>query len=777
MNKNLTVLLNKKLIILPLAFTLVGGWLVPAAMAAEQKRRKPKKELIDIRQRVKYLNNSREDSVRQLEDVIVHGSRNENFNMKTHHIGAMSLSRSTIARTPTLFGESDIIKTLQLEPGVSGGIEGFAGLYVHGGNADENMYTLDNVPLYQVNHVLGLFSAFNTETIQYADFYKSTFPAHLDGKLSSYIDIHTREGSDKGFHGSFKLGLTSGAFNIEGPMNKDRTTFSFAIRRSWYDLITVPMVKMASYFATEGELDSFIGYAFTDMNAKITHRFSPRSKMTISGYWGDDYLRISEETGKSSTSQYGQAFINMRWGNLMGAVNWDYIYSQALRSVVTASVSRYESKMVIGTDEADIINGEKYNSATFRTGTDNYIYDYRLKGNWTWNTSERNNLVYGAALTFHDFMPKTSFMHYSYLTERKDFQDDVSHLYGGEGNVYVEDNLELTDKLRLNGGVHYSLFKIFGSEHRFNQTLSPRIAFNYTPTLELAFKGGYSRTSQFVYQLSESLISLPTDQWVPIARQQKPLTADKISLGGYWTPGHRFTFSAEAYMKWMHNLLEFRDEFYLVPPSEPWIQRTVAGSGTAKGLDFKLSRDYGKLTGHVSYSLLWADRLFAEKNNGQRYPARFDNRHKVNVFLCWRPSKNFDLSATWIGMTGNRITLPPQMWYAPVVGDPYNSCLDAEQQVPVNNFRLPFYHRMDLSATVNTKKGYWNFSIYNLYSQTNVITVGKGFKTVKYPNPEYNPKLPANEYTNSPTISREEPAFIRYKFLPIIPSVSYTWLF
>lgn len=772
--------MNRTSISVPLLLLVAAGWTapLPAMAASAQSGKKPKKERIDIRQRIKHLNNSREDSVRVLEDVIVHGSRNENFNMKTHHIGALSLSRGTIARTPTLFGESDIIKTLQLEPGVAGGIEGFAGLYVHGGNSDENMYTLDNVPLYQVNHVLGLFSAFNTETIQYADFYKSTFPAHLDGKLSSYIDIHTREGSNNGFHGSFKLGVTSGALNIEGPVYKDKTTFSFAIRRSWLDLITVPLCKLVDALNTQSDISTYAGYAFTDLNAKVTHRFSPKSKLSVSAYWGDDYVLISGEQGTDmNSSYYNKAAIDMRWGNLMGAANWEYKYSPQLTGVVTASASRYKSKMLIGTSSAPVINNKRYDESLFRAGTNNYINDYRIKGNWNWKSSDANNMVFGAAITLHDFMPKTSFQHTEYRGDIKDVRDNVTHLTGWEGNAYLEDNLELTDRLRLNGGVHYSFFKIMGAGNRFNQTLSPRIAFTYTPCNETAIKGGYSRTSQFVYQLSESLISLPTDQWVPIAGSQKPLIADKISLGGYWCPNHLFTFSTEAYMKWMQNLLEYRDEFYLVPPSDPWLQRTVAGSGTAKGIDFKLARDYGKITGHISYSLLWADRLFSEKNEGRRFPARFDNRHKINIFAAWRPSKKFELSASWIGMSGNRITLPTQMWMAPDPGSAGNGSMEAEVRTEINNYRLPFYHRLDIAATVSNKRGYWNFSIFNVYCQSNIVTVGKGVKPVEYPNPDFKPSLPVDPYINKPVIVKHEPAFVRYKFLPIIPSISYTWLF
>lgn len=734
------------------------------------KTAKPKKEKIDIRERKHELNNAREDSVTNLRDFVVTGSRNNTFNMKSHHIGALNLSRSLIAKTPTVFGESDIIKTLQLEPGVSAGVEGFAGLYVHGGNADENQYTLDGVPLYQVNHLAGLFSAFNTESIKSADFYKTTFPAHLDGKLSSYIDIFTRDGSTKGYHGSLKLGLTSGAFNIEGPLYKDKTTFTFGMRRSWFDLITIPacklMIKMAELDAT----DANFGYAFTDMNMKVTHRLSPASKLWFSTYWGYDYFNFGQSTKMQNISS--ESDINLYWGNFLLSGGWEKEFSPTLRGNLIASATRYRSQIDIS-DMSESRDGDKIlEKYLYSTGTNNYIYDYRLNGTFTWTPTDNNQMMYGAIATAHDFMPMTSFLIREDRIQKQNFRDNVPHLYGGEVNIFAEDNWHFSDRLLLSGGLHYTIFKMTGKENGFKQALSPRLSFNYTPNEEWALKGGYSRTSQFIYQLSQSLISLPTDQWLPIGGGQKPMTADKIALGAYWTHQGLFTVSLETYMKWIHNVLEFRDEHYLVPPTDRWTSRSVAGSGTAKGVDFKFAREFGAVSGQLSYSLLWADRLFTEKNNGERFPARFDNRHKINAFINWRLTKRFDIGVSWTGMSGNRITLPTQIWNVPFLGAGYGD-VEAELRTQVNNYRLPFYHRMDLSATLNTKSGFWNLSVYNAYCYSNAIAVARTERLVEVPNPGFDPNTP---YTQPTTIS-SQPTFVSYRLFPIIPTISYTWLF
>lgn len=257
-----------------------------------------------------------------------------------------------------------------------------------------------------------------------------------------------------------------------------------------------------------------------------------------------------------------------------------------------------------------------------------------------------------------------------------------------------------------------------------------------------------------MHQLSETYLSLPTDQWVPITGDFKPQSADKVSAGVYWRSDNRaFAASAEGYYKLMNNLVEYKDEYYLRPPTEMWNAQLCSGKGSAKGIDFKIEKMYGKLTGHIAYSLAWADRTFPDKNDGQTYPARFDNRHTINILLSWNVSEKVSINAAWTGHSGNRFTLLPQAWEAPEFGGGYVGD-ESPLKARVNNYQLPFYHRLDLALTVRGRRGYWTFSLFNAYCHMNTVAIRRTYD-----------------------INDSRPVFQKVKMLPIIPSISYTWEF
>lgn len=702
-----------------------------------------------------------------LRDVIVTGSKNQTLSMQSSHIGALNISRDIIAKTPALLGESDIIKTLQLEPGVSAGIEGFAGMYVHGGNVDENLYMLDNIPLYQVNHFGGLFSAFNTEAISNVDFYKSTFPSKFDGRMSSFMDVYSRDGSYKKLHGSIRLGLTSGAAHLEGPIWKDRTTFSVAVRRSWFDVLTLPICAIRNATGYEGDDDISFGYAFTDINAKIAHKFSDRSKIYAMAYYGEDYLRGGYHTPESVIEgYYDKNITKLRWGNILASAGWIYDYTPNLWGKLCAAYTRYSSTMSTHDESANLDEGNKIGLTASDMKSDNNISDWILKGDFEWRTSDANKINFGTSFTFHNFLPSRTRRMLTAEGVATEINDDNPDYKAREFNIYAEDNLSVGNMLNVNFGLHYSIFNITGKSM---SGLSPRLAFNITPVDNIAIKGGYSRTVQYVHQLSQSSISLPTDQWVPIINGQKPQTADKIALGVYWKPMNLFTVSVEGYMKWMRNLIDYRDEYYLVPPEYQWDTKLTSGKGTSKGIDFKVSKEFGKFSGHIAYSLLWADRQFAERNGGKKYPARFDNRHKINVMINWKINDKWELGASWTGMSGNRITLPTQCWSDPNLA-PWH--YDMMLKTDINNYRLPFYHRLDLSFTRYTKHGFWTFGLYNAYCNMNVIAVRLDYSDKDYMYYDGSYSNGNVSYTYS-----SKPVFQKIRLLPTIPSISYTWLF
>lgn len=693
-----------------------------------------------------------EDS-RMLEGVTVIANPNSDRAINSAEIGSMNVSRASILATPVIFGESDVVKTLQLEPGVSAGVEGMAGMYVHGGGSDENLYMLDNIPLYQVNHFGGLFSAFNTEALRNVDFYKSSFPAKYEGRLSSYIDVNTKDGSMEAHHGSVKVGLTSAAVNVDGPIWKGHTSYSFAARRSWYDVLTLPVCAIINRF-TEDEKINF-GYAFTDINAKINHRFSSRSRVYAMFYYGEDYLNVKQTY--EWNREYDITKSNLRWGNIVASAGWNYILSPNLFGELTAAFTRYSSRLTHSEEDGVEEEGERVQETFDKMDSRNHIHDWILKCDFDWRPHPSHRVTFGAGYTRHSFLPamtKRTLVNGNVTAEA----EDNVHSYGAnEFNLYAGADWTPFSQLRLNYGLHYSLFNIDGKTH---SSLSPRLSFRFQTGSNWAVKGGYSRTVQYVHQLLQSSISLPTDQWVPIVGDQRPQIADKIAIGGYYSLNNQYTFSAEAYYKWMHNLLEYADAYYLLPPDAHWSEKLTAGRGTAKGIDFKVSKDFGRITGHIAYSLLWADRQYPGKNGGRKFPARFDNRHKINVMVNWKISQKWDISASWTGMSGNRITLPTQLWQDPLIGPwHYDMLLPVEE----NNYRLPFYHRMDINFRRTTSHGYWDFSLYNAYCNMNPIAVIRDYKD--------------DEYTWIGGTQISTPVFKKLRLIPIIPSVSYTWLF
>lgn len=683
---------------------------------------------------------------KMLEEVEV-VSRLEAPAVETAEIGAKKLTAQEIMNTPVLFGESDVVKALQMQPGVSEGQEGMAGMHVHGGNADENLYMLDNVPLYQVNHFAGLFSAFNAEAIRYIDFFKSSIPAKYDGRLSSYLDVRTRNGSRDGHHGSFRLGLTSGAFNIDGPIG-EKTTYSVALRRSWFDVLSIPLLAIAN--SSDDDEKIRFRYAFMDLNAKMSHRFNDRATGFVSVYFGNDMLK----TGSSDKheAEYGWSDddkADFHWGNLVAQTGLDYRISRSVSAEFTAAYTRYFSGM-----KHDWLSKEFSSDGTIESRsiskTDNNINDWIFRADFDWRPNDENRVRFGGNYILHSFLPARTDRSYTVGTTQTVSRDSTWAYTANEANLYIEDDWRISEKFRMNAGLHLSLFNIDG---KTNYGIGPRLSFSYRPSENWALKAAYARTNQYVHQLSETYMSLPTDQWVPITGRFKSQNADKVSIGAYWQSANTmFAASVEGYYKVMRNLVDYRDEYYLQPPTEMWNAQLCSGKGTAKGIDFKIEKLYGKLTGHISYSLAWSDRTFPDKNGGHTFPARFDNRHTVNILLNWNISDRVSLNAAWTGHSGNRFTLLPQVWESPGFGTSFTDD-ESPLKTPVNNYQLPFYHRLDLSCTVRNRRGYWTFGLFNAYCHMNTVAIRRAHDNAG------------------------RPVFQKVKLLPVIPSISYTWQF
>lgn len=696
-----------------------------------------------------------------LEEVIV-VSRLEAPAVETAEIGAKKVTADDVRHTPALLGEADVIKALQTLPGVTEGTEGLAGMNVHGGNADENLYMLDNVPIYQVNHFAGLFSAFNPEIIRYIDFFKSSIPAKYDGRLSSVMDVRLLNGNiPEGHHGSARLGLTSGAFNIGGPIGS-RTNYLVGVRRSWFDVLTIPALALIN--SGESEKTRF-HYYFMDLNGKVSHRFSARATAFVSIYFGDDMLKTGTKDEGFDGDPAGYAEddrYDFHWGNLVAQAGLNYRLSHTLSAEFTAAYTRCFSKMRHH-DIYKIPVGSSVSTTDDLSRTENNINDWIFRADFDWQAGGNSRVRFGAGYVRHSFLPART-TRISIVNEARTETRDSTWAYGAnEFNAYIEDDWKISDHLRVNAGLHGSLFAIDG---RVKHGISPRLSVSYRPWENVAVKAAYSHMVQYVHQLSQSYLALPTDQWIPVTGNFKPQGADKIAAGAYWqTADNSVALSVEGYYKWMHNLIDYTDEYYLKPPLEMWNARLTAGSGTAKGIDVKIERTTGRITGHISYSLAWTDRRFAGKNGGHPYPARFDNRHTVNILIGWRINDKVRLNASWTGHSGNRFTLMSQMWETPAWGSTDGDYSDeAPLRAPLNNYRLPFYHRLDVSITVRNRRGYWTFGLYNAYNHRNTIAINRGYKDVMETGPY-------GAYITS------RPVFRKVKLLPVIPSISYTWQF
>ncbi len=683
-----------------------------------------------------------------LEEIVV-VSRLEAPAIETAEIGAKKLTGSEIENTPVIFGESDIVKALQKQPGVSEGTEGMAGMHVHGGESDENLFMLDNVPLYQVNHFAGLFSAFNVDAIRYIDFFKSSIPAKYDGRLSSYVDVRTKNGSQAGHHGSFRLGLTSGAFNINGPIG-GKTSYSVGLRRSWFDVLSVPLLAIANASSSSEKIR--FRYAFMDLNGKVTHRFNDRASGFVSVYFGDDELQTGEKDADDGAFAWLEdEKFNLKWGNILAQTGFNYKLNTTLTGEFTAAYTRFFSSMKHDDHLVNTTLADTYTSRA-KTRTENNINDAIFRGDFDWHPDNNNHARFGAGYTLHSFLPARTSREYSNDEITIATRDSTMAYLANEVNLYIEDEWKLDERFMVNAGLHASLFNISGKTH---YGLGPRLSLSYRAWKNIAIKAAYARTNQYVHQLCQTYLSLPTDQWVPITGKFKPQTADKISAGVYWQSKDRtYAVSVEGYYKYMRNLLDYREEYYLQPPMEMWNARLCAGRGTAKGIDFKVEKVFGKFTGHISYSISRADRTFADKNGGKTFPARFDQPHAINILLNWNVNDRVQLNASWTGHSGNRFTLLTQVWDSQGFDMPgYTYYEDSPLKAAINNYRLPFYHRLDLSCTVNNKRGYWNFSLYNAYCHMNTVAIRRGYDNMG------------------------KPTFQKVKWLPLIPSISYTWQF
>lgn len=685
-------------------------------------------------------------------------------------MGMTVMDDNAIRNVPTLLGEPDVIKALQLQPGVSAGTEGFAGMFVRGGENDENLFLIDGCSIYHTNHLGGLFSPFNANAVSHLTFYKSAFPARYGGRLSSVTDLSMKSRDYESWHGNFTMGLTSANVSFSGPLVKDQTSLFVALRRSWLELVSVPALAIINASKKKSGEKVIAGYNFTDFNLKLSHRLRRFGTLSLLGYYGHDRLKMGEHRfsndGEDTDPYFHKNENRLGWGNMLTSLRWHLPINTLFAYNMKASYTRYQSdfrKTVETVSGREGKNGYENNGS--RTESRNAIHDLSVDASLAFIPSDRTIIRLGTQYTHHRYTPEEEIQESTSLPSGNG--DNESRVIANEWNAYLEGDLEVFHWLRFNAGMHGSFFRVEGKQY---QVFEPRVSADFRLSPVVSLKAGYARMSQFVQQVSDNYISLPTDYWLPITRNFSPLTSDQFSAGIYVSPDKKYTFSVEGYYKKMDHLLEYRDDYKDLQVTS-WEDRLTSGSGRAYGADFQAEADFGKLHGFIGYGLMWSDRLFADQNGGKRFPSKYDNRHKVTLSATWKCSERVELNAGWVFMTGNRVTLSLENYSYPdgyptniVPSYPHKDEEMLDYYAGKNNVRLPAYHRLDVGINIyrslrRGRTGIWNVSLYNAYSRMNPIMIEK------------------NNQKQSMDGTPLAPRFRQFALFPIIPSVSYTYKF
>ncbi|MBR0177418.1 MAG: TonB-dependent receptor [Bacteroidales bacterium] len=698
-----------------------------------------------------------------LGEVVVEASR-ATVSARSPQMSVVELPVQQIKSVPTLFGEADVLKALQLLPGVQNGSEGSAGMYVRGGGPDENLLLLDGVPVYNVNHALGFFSVFNPDALKNVTLYKGSFPAHFGGRLSSVVDIRMKEGDMQKYHGNASIGLISSKFNFEGPIVKDKLSFNLSYRRTYGDLLIKPALWIASFSNPDiGRLNT--GYYFYDLNAKLNWKISDKDRLYLSFYTGDDaiYFGVKVKDYTVDGTQYTNKMnLNWKWGNKVAALRWNHVLSQKLFMDASVNYTQYRHNLSLGIIEQNTYQAtntlmeNEYNMA-YRSG----INDLTAKVDFDYTPLPNHEIRFGGNYTYHQFRPEVQSVKVALGTENSiDTVMGASNVFAHETALYAEDNMTFGDIFRMNAGVHYSTFTVEGKTY---QSVQPRLSASLMLASNLSLKAGYANMTQYVHLLSNSSLSLPTDLWVPVTAKIEPMKAHQWSVGAFYELPRLFDVSVEGYYKTMDNLLEYKDGASFFGSSETWENKVCLGRGWAYGVEFLIQRSFGNTTGWIGYTWAHSKRLFDREgqmiNNGNVFPAKYDRRHDISITVNHKFNEKFDLSGTWVFSSGNCGTLGTQLYE----GLPNQwGWIPQLQALERNNYRLGSYHRLDLGANMhfplNPGLLTLNFSVYNVYNHN-------------------NPFLVYTKYEWDEATLKEKKVLTQVSIFPIIPSFSISYKF
>ncbi len=695
----------------------------------------------------------------QLNEVVVTSKRETEKVSESVQMSQIEVPISQIKKIPAFLGEKDVIRVLQLMPGVQKGSEGQTGLYVRGGGPDQNLLILDDAVVYNASHLFGFFSVFNSDALKSVELTKGGFPARYGGRLSSVIDLNMKEGAKDKLHGEGGIGLISSRLTLEGPLYKKKSSFLISARRTYIDALAAPLIAQQQ-IGYEDKVKP--GYYFYDLNAKINYDFGSKNKLYISGYFGQDRFKVTEK-GKNYSSKSG-----LNWGNATATLRWNHLINQKLFVNTSLIYSHFDFNIFANQtdsyeDKEPSIFTLKYNST---------IRDISLKTDFDFYPNSKHSIKFGALFTPHQFIP-------SALAIKGDFSEDDINLRAKpirtlEGGVYIEDVWHPIDPLKVNAGLRLSSFQ---TSTRTYVRPEPRISAAMRLAPDFSVKASYAKMNQYVHMLSNTGLGLPTDLWVPTTDKIAPQQSSQVAIGlakDLEKPSLALTL--EGYYKKMNNIISYKEgsSFLSIDGENAneinWEDNVTSGKGWSYGLEAMIQKKTGKLSGWIGYTLSWTQWKFPELNFGQTFFPRYDRRHDISVVGIYELSKRITLSATWVYGTGNALTIPVSKFYAEgnnyrPKGQPnyrYFSPNTSEYGAK-NAFRAEPYHRLDFAIQFHKKKKRhertWEFGLYNAYNRKNPF-----FYNINSKKDPANPQQSINVLT-------------RYSLFPVLPSFSYNFKF
>jgi len=684
-----------------------------------------------------------------LEEVVITGSAGERQHEQTQ-MSVHEIPVSSIKSLPYFLGEKDVLKVIQLFPGVQSGNEGTSGIYVRGGGSDQNLILLDGVPVYNVDHLFGFFSIFNPDALQHISLIKGGFPARYGGRLSSVLDIRMKEGNNKEFHGEASIGLISSKLTFEGPIIKEKSSFIVSARRTYIDLLVAPFIR-AYGDGVSG------GYYFYDFNTKFNYIISDKDRLFLSLYTGKDKFYAGfKESWHSDGNKYETQFrTGLDWGNITTALRWNHVFNSKTFVNTTATYSRYQFNVLGKFIDKQTVNNIVYEdifSYNYLSG----INDIALKSDFEYHHSPNHKILFGVSDIYHTFIPGSNVLKQSSsdLTDNIDTTFGNNRIYAHEISAYAEDEMSVGAKIKLNLGLHFSTFLVHGT---YYYSLQPRLSSRYLFHEKWSVKFALSNMSQYILLLTNSGIGLPTDLWLPVTENIKPQNSWQYAAGVFYNLSPSIEVSFESFYKTMTNLIEYREGVEFMSISETWEDKVVSGNGEAYGAEILIRKDKGKTTGWIGYTLSWSNRQFDDLNFGNPFPYKYDRRHDASIVISHLINENTDIGLTFVYGTGNALSLPIEKYPQASSLEWYFYQPPIEYYEGRNLFRAPAYHRMDLGVNMHKErkrgKRTWSISVYNLYNRKNPFML-------YFSNDEYgNTKL------------------MQFSLFPIIPSVSYSFKF